>query len=177
MRELWTVRDQIARRRDIAPGRILPDSAIVDAALADPKTADELTKLPIFGGNKQRRSAHVWLDALEAAPATTPNRRTPPSRRTVPRRRSRWSQRKPEAAARLDAARGALADLSARVSSRPRTSSPRNWCAGCAGTGRTPRTTPVAVDDFLRDAGARSWQRQLVVPVLAEALTVSREQA
>ena len=34
----------------------------------------------------------------------------------------------------------------------------------------------VAVDDFLRDAGARPWQRELVVPVLAEALTDSAEQ-
>ena len=38
VRELWTVRDEIAQRRDIAPGRILPDSAIIDAATADPKT-------------------------------------------------------------------------------------------------------------------------------------------
>ena len=41
VRELWTVRDEIAQRRDIAPGRILPDSAIIDAATADPKTVDE----------------------------------------------------------------------------------------------------------------------------------------
>ncbi|HEY9266115.1 MAG TPA: HRDC domain-containing protein, partial [Mycobacterium sp.] len=32
VQELWTTRDQIARRRDIAPGRILPDSAIIAAA-------------------------------------------------------------------------------------------------------------------------------------------------
>src|SRR5215210_813777 len=36
VRELWTTRDHIARRRDIAPGRILPDSAIISAATADP---------------------------------------------------------------------------------------------------------------------------------------------
>ena len=34
-----------------------------------------------------------------------------------------------------------------------------------------------AVDEFLREAGARSWQRQLVVPVLSQALTASREQS
>ncbi len=38
VRELWTTRDRIAQRRDIAPRRILPDSAIIDAAIADPKT-------------------------------------------------------------------------------------------------------------------------------------------
>ncbi|WP_396934420.1 HRDC domain-containing protein, partial [Mycolicibacterium sp.] len=61
VRELWTTRDNIARSRDIAPGRILPDAAIVNAASVDPKTVEELTALPIFGGSKQRRSAQVWL--------------------------------------------------------------------------------------------------------------------
>ncbi|OBI68849.1 HRDC domain-containing protein, partial [Mycobacterium sp. E796] len=37
VRELWTARDRIAQRRDIAPRRVLPDSAIIDAALANPK--------------------------------------------------------------------------------------------------------------------------------------------
>src|ERR1700736_791110 len=67
VRELWTVRDEIAQRRDIAPGRILPDSAIIEAATADPKTLDDLVALPIFGGKRQRRSAATWLAALKAA--------------------------------------------------------------------------------------------------------------
>src|SRR5437588_4422777 len=67
VRELWTVRDEIAQRRDIAPGRILPDSAIIEAATADPKTLDDLTALPIFGGKRQRRSASTWLAALRTA--------------------------------------------------------------------------------------------------------------
>ncbi|MCW1958529.1 MAG: ribonuclease D, partial [Mycobacterium sp.] len=29
----------------------------------------------------------------------------------------------------------------------------------------------AAVDDFLRAAGARAWQRELVVPVLTPAMT------
>jgi ribonuclease D len=31
--------------------------------------------------------------------------------------------------------------------------------------------TEAAVEEFLRDAQARQWQRELVVPVLAAALT------
>ena len=31
----------------------------------------------------------------------------------------------------------------------------------------------VAVEDFLRDAQARQWQRELVVPVLAAALSAT----
>jgi ribonuclease D len=36
--------------------------------------------------------------------------------------------------------------------------------------------TTTAVDDFLREAGTRPWQRELAVPTLAEALTNSGEQ-
>src|SRR4051812_31221285 len=57
VRELWTARDQIAQRRDIAPGRILPDAAIINAANSDPDTPPKLTALPVFGGSRQRRSA------------------------------------------------------------------------------------------------------------------------
>jgi ribonuclease D len=169
VRELWTVRDQIARRRDIAPGRILPDSAIVAAALADPKTPEDLTKLPIFGGNKQRRSAHVWLAALEAArnnpepPDTAEPQNGPPPA-------VRWSKRKPEAAARLEAARAALAELSARVTVPTENLVSPELVRRLCWDWQDTAATAGAVDAFLRDAGARSWQRTLVVPVLSQAL-------
>ncbi len=38
IRALWQSRDELAAQRDIAPGRVLPDSAIVDAARKNPKT-------------------------------------------------------------------------------------------------------------------------------------------
>src|SRR5579875_1525914 len=107
VRELWTVRDRIAQRRDIAPGRILPDSAIVEAALADPKTLDDLLALPVFGGRRQRRSAATWLAALAAARDNPdPPEEVEPA--NGPPAAPRWPKRRPEAAARLEAARGAL---------------------------------------------------------------------
>src|SRR5947209_8646936 len=114
VRELWTVRDEIAQRRDIAPGRILPDSAIIEAAATDPKTLDDLVALPIFGGKRQRRSATTWLAALRTArenpgPAEEAD---PPNGPPAP---ARWARRRPEAAVRLDAARAALRELSQRV--------------------------------------------------------------
>ena len=38
VRELWEERDELARARDVSPGRIIGDNAIVAAALADPVT-------------------------------------------------------------------------------------------------------------------------------------------
>lgn len=169
VRELWTVRDQIARSRDIAPGRILPDSAIVAAAMADPKTVEELTALPIFGGHKQRRSAKVWLAALEAARAN-PDPPDTAEPQNGPPPAARWSKRKPEAAARLEAARSALAEVAARVNvPTENLVSPELVRRLCWDWKETADTTG-AVATFLRDGGARSWQRELAVPALARAL-------
>jgi ribonuclease D len=168
VRELWTVRDEIAQRRDIAPGRILPDSAIIDAAAADPKTLDDLVALPIFGGRRQRRSAHTWLAALQAArenpgPVEEAESNSPP----IP---ARWARRRPEAAERLDASRTALRELSARVSVpaenlvTPELVRRLCWDWQPAGDDAT------AIDEFLAAGQARRWQRELVVPVLTAAL-------
>ncbi len=169
VRELWTTRDHIARRRDIAPGRILPDAAIIEAALADPKTVDDLVKLPVFGGPKQRRSAQVWLDAL-AAGRTNPEPPEPSEAQPGPPPAVRWSKRKPEAAARLDAARAALSGLSEQVSVPTENlvtpEMVRRLCWDWA-----PTDDPAgAIEAFLSANGARDWQRVLVVPVLAAAL-------
>lgn len=172
VRELWSTRDHIAQRRDIAPGRILPDSAIINAATADPDTIEKLTALPVFGGNRQRRSAKVWLDALARARTTQdlpksqePSNGPPPA--------SRWARRKPEAAARLDAVRAALAEVSQRVSVptenllSPDTVRRLCWDWEAVDDGAT------VIDEFLRDAGARPWQRELTVPALAAALAAA----
>src|SRR5271165_1368808 len=169
VRELWTARDEIAQRRDIAPGRILPDSAIIEAATADPKTVDDLIALPIFGGRRQRRNAAMWLAALQSArenpgPA---DEAEPPNGPPVP---ARWLKRRPEAAARLDAARTALRELSERVSvPTENLVSPdlvRRLCWDWEGAD----DPAAAVDKFLAAGQARNWQRELVDPVLAAAL-------
>jgi ribonuclease D len=169
VRELWTARDRIAQRRDVAPRRILPDSAIIDAAIADPKTVDDLVALPVFGGRNQRRSAAMWLAALQAARENRdpPDEAEPPN---GPPAAARWSRRKPEAAARLEAARTALADVSQRVGiPMENLISPElvrrlcwDWEAAA---------DPVeAVEEFCCAGHARAWQRELVVPALVAAV-------
>jgi ribonuclease D len=169
VRELWTVRDEIAQRRDIAPGRILPDSAIIDAATTDPKTRDDLIALPIFGGPRQRRNAATWLAALKSArEAPGPAEEAePPNGPPAP---ARWPKRRPEAAARLDAARTGLRELSQRVSVPTENLVSPDLVRRLCWDWGSAEDPAKAIDEFLTTGQARGWQRELVVPVLAEAL-------
>jgi ribonuclease D len=180
VRELWAARDRIAQQRDIAPRRILPDSAIVDAAIADPKTIDDLIALPVFRGRNQRRSAALWLAALEAARESRdlPDVAEPSDGPPPP---ARWARRKPDAAARLEAARAGLSEVSQRV--RVPTEnliSPDLVRRLCWEWETGPEDAPdavSAVDEYLRVGQARPWQRELVDPVLAAAVTIGPDDA
>lgn len=174
VRELWQTRDRIAQRRDIAPGRILPDAAIISAATADPDSVEKLTALPIFGGNRQRRSASVWLEALararttdELPSATEPLSGPPPA--------VRWSRRKPEAAARLEAARTAISELSQQISVPAENILTPDLVRRLIWDWQPGPDPERRVDEFLADAGARPWQRELTVPMLAAALAAEPE--
>ncbi|WP_436495996.1 HRDC domain-containing protein [Actinokineospora sp. HUAS TT18] len=112
IRALWEARDTLARDRDIAPGRVLPDSAIIQAAAVSPADEQALLQLPVFKGRAQRRLAGTWMRALRAAAAlpkselpdpSPPNDGPPPA--------NRWADKFPEAAARLAAARTALSAI------------------------------------------------------------------
>ncbi|MBU9764710.1 ribonuclease D [Mycobacterium sp. TNTM28] len=172
VRELWTTRDTIARGRDIAPGRILPDSAIINAATVYPTTIEELIALPVFGGAKQRRSAKIWLDALERARDNT----DPPEANDAqsgPPPAARWARRKPEAAARLEAARAGLAELSQRVSVPAENLITPEVVRRLCWDWQPVTDVATAVEEFLIEAKVRPWQRELTVPVLTAALNTA----
>lgn len=178
VRELWQTRDEIASRRDIAPGRVLPDSAIVAAASADPKSIDALRSLPVFGGPRQRRSSRVWLQALERARAL-PDSQLPPLTQpfTGPPPANRWARKFPEAAERLSSARTQMTSLSERVhvpvENLLTPDLVRRLCWDFIPADH-PRSDPdgllAFVEETLRDGGARPWQRELTAPALARAL-------
>lgn len=170
VRELWLARDDIAERRDIAPGRVLPDTAIVEAAMADPATVTDLVRLPVFRGRAQRRLAQAWSDALDRAralprdelPEVNPAGDGPPPP-------SRWADKDPAAAARLAAVRSGLVELAERhrlpVENLLQPDLVRRLCWQPPDGG-----SPDAVAAALQAGGARPWQRELTVDLLAKAL-------
>lgn len=170
VRELWLAREQLARQRDIAPGRVLPDSAIIDAALAELPDETALLSRPVFGGRSQRRQVKTWLAALQAARAL-PASELPPVRALggSPPPVNRWPDRDPAAAVRLVAARAALAEIAEQhrlpVQNLLQPDLVRRLCW------EPPEPLDAAaVDRELITGGARRWQRELTVHPLTTAL-------
>ena len=67
VRELWETRDELARQRDVTPGRILPDAAIIAAASAMPSGKAALMATKGFHGRGADRYAARWVAAIETA--------------------------------------------------------------------------------------------------------------
>lgn len=181
VRELWTTRDSLARARDVAPARILPDAAIIAAATAEPRTVAQLRALPVFGGPRQRRYSREWLGAVDRARAL-PDPELPPLTQPFdgPPPVNRWERRDPAAAARLVRARGAMGELSTELSIPVENLlSPdlvRRLCwDGLPDYDRVGDADALSatIDGFLKTGGARPWQRELSVPHLTTALTPS----
>ena len=168
VRELWETRDRIAERRDIAPGRVLPDAAIVEAALALPATAEDLGNVRGFGGRATKRHVGTWFKAVEAGLAA---RRLPSLTRpgTGPPPPRSWAARDAAAAARLAAARDAVLAISTEQRVPPENLIAPDIVRRL--TWEPPaEVTEVTVTDALRAAGARPWQIALVGAELTAAL-------
>lgn len=171
VRELWTAREELAQRRDVAPGRVLPDTAIVNAATVNPESIAELTKLPVFGGPRQRRQAGIWLSALQRA-REIPDSKLPSRKTTGPGLPpvSRWDQRNPEAAARLQTVRPALKEIAETHTLPMENLLAPDVVRQLCWDGLPEPITAAALDAHLAAAGARVWQRTLCAGPLTQAL-------
>lgn len=169
VRDLWQTRDKIAQERDVSPGRVLSDAAIVSAALAMPLNVPALQAVQGFGPRVHRRQLEQWMASLERAraipeaqlpPATAPHEGPPPPRA--------WAEKDPVAAARLSAARAAVSELAeqhhlpAENLITPELVRRVSWEPPAEATAAT-------VAGALRALGARRWQVELVAPAMAAA--------
>lgn len=176
-RELWFARDAIAQREDVAPKRILPDAAIVAAAVRRPKTAADLRAVAGFGGPRQRRRASDWLAAIDRARAL-PSSELPPLRAPAdagvrPSNRPRPGS---DAAHRLAAARKALNAISEHTSVPVENLLSPELVRRISASPPSP-VTRDSVIQLLKESEARPWQISLTAEPLTTALILDREGA
>jgi len=171
VRELWQERDKIARRRDLSPGRVLPDTAIVEAARALPGSHANLADLPGFQGRGARRHGPAWQRAVQRArgqaEAELPGPALPPPDGPPPTHR--WQERDPVAAGRLAAVRTVVAALADEHTLPAENLLPPDAVRRLAWQPPDPPGVAEVTAD-LAAHGARPWQVGLTALPISRAL-------
>lgn len=162
VRELWTVRDQIAREIDKAPGKLVNDRAIMAIAVKDPLPRS-LPSGRTFRVQRARWET-AYARALSLPESELPPRRGP-AREGLPDPRN-WKNVKPDAAERLPKVREALAELAEEHGLPQENILSPAIQRQIAWKGGNVRTVLEASD-------ARPWQVELVVPAVEAALSTT----
>jgi ribonuclease D len=174
VRELWQTRDRIAAERDVTPGRILPDAAIVVAAVAMPTDRHALLRTKGFHGRGAERHAADWMKAITTAarlsedelPVRSPRAEGPP----LPRA---WAEKDPAAARRLAIARESVQALATEVDVPIENLLTPDYLRRVLWTPPATRDAAelaVEVPAALAALGARPWQIELTAPLLVTAI-------
>lgn len=165
LKNLWYERETLAKNRDVSPSRLIPDSALVAAALTMPRTVPQLLKTPGFHGRAASREAPRWLKALQKArnaeelvPFTVASNSLPPVKA--------WDTKRPAAAARLKVFKPAIAELAVQHSMPTENLLVPEHLRRFAWD-PSPSTSTESVAQTLRKLGARPWQVALCAPVIA----------
>jgi ribonuclease D len=171
-RELWQARDEYAREIDTAPGRLVPDSALVAAARVLPESKRDLVAMKEFTGRASRSQIDRWWAAIQVGIATEdlPLLRVPGDAVPPPRA---WPDKNPEADRRLKAARISVQEKSTELNiPMENLLTPELLRRIC--------WTPPAPDDeshirtALVDMGARAWQVDAVADPIARAFVAAK---
>jgi ribonuclease D len=171
VRELWLERDAMARQRDLSPGRVLSDAAIIEAARVLPSRGAELTAIPGFTGRGARRYVRDWLAAIGRARAK-PETALPASSAPAadgPPPAHRWAEREPAAARRLTAVRATVVELAESRSVPGENLLHPDAVRRLAWKPPDP-PTPAAVAEQLAGYGSRPWQIGLTAAPIARTL-------
>ena len=175
VRAMWTVRDDLAEERDVAPGRIIADRAMVQAAGMHIRSSKELLRLP-------GRGRPTPADARELFSAVQACNRLPedmmPSVRDPQKSTPRMTREQ------RDAAKDILSHMKSAVNARAEEldvphdllitpALVRELATRAAQGGEHPADVD-AVEEFLRERSAREWQIAEAAPLLCRVIDEHR---
>lgn len=174
-RELWNARDELARTKDVAPGRLLPDASITAVATAMPTSKRELSALRAFTGRASRTEIDRWWDAVVRGRETDDLPVLRASGESIPPLRA-WADRNPDADARLRTAREAMSRLAEEFNL------PVENLLSPESLRRLAWAPPEPADEAgiaaaMRAADARDWQVQATAAVVAAAFVDAAQSA
>ncbi|MFW0108026.1 HRDC domain-containing protein [Rothia sp. P7181] len=164
LRNLWYEREHLAKCKDIAPKRLLPDASLVQAARQMPRTVPQLLKIAGFQTRALAREAPRWIRAIarthqekDYVPFTIPSQGPPPLKS--------WECRRPLSLELIQEAKTAINQLSEDVNiPHNNILAPNTLRKICWDMPR--EISAESLKDGLIALDARPWQVQLTMPVL-----------
>ncbi|MFF0910613.1 ribonuclease D [Microbacterium enclense] len=170
-RALWQAREDYARDQDIAPGRLVPDRALVAAVIADPQSKQALAGIKEFTGRASRTQLDRWWNAIvegrqsgELPPDRVPSDTLPPPRA--------WVDRNPDADRRLKAARPAVEERAGELGMPTENLLTPEMLRRVAWNPPADITAET-VGAALAEQGARPWQIEQTAQVIADSFVAS----
>ncbi|WP_431072532.1 ribonuclease D [Microbacterium phyllosphaerae] len=165
-RSLWQAREAFAQDQDVSPGRLVPDRSLIAAVLANPQSKQALAGVKDFQGRASRTQLDRWWQAMVDGRTTEdlPRERVPSDALPPPRA---WSDRNPEADARLKAARPVIEATAEELGMPTENLLTPDYLRRVAWD--VPGTTPEAIGDALAALGARPWQIAQTAQKIADA--------
>lgn len=171
VRQMWSARDRYAHSVDIAPGRIFNDEALLEIATKRPQTFDTFKKIITRRSRDIDQPVAEWFElyrrTLELSRDELPELRLPAT--GLPPQKL-WRDRNPQGYARLTHARAAVVERAQELGM------PAENLISPEAIRQAMWHNPKPDDGFeylsakLREAGARSWQVELIAPHLVAPL-------
>lgn len=165
-RSLWQAREAFAQDQDVSPGRLVPDRSLIAAVLANPQSKQALAGVKDFQGRASRTQLDRWWQAFVDGRATEELPRERVASDALPPPRA-WSDRNPEADARLKAARPVIEATAEELGMPTENLLTPDYLRRVAWD--VPGTTPEAIGDALAALGARPWQIAQTAQKIADA--------
>ncbi len=175
-RALWMQRDRIARARDLAPGRVLPNKVLLELARTLPRSVAAVSQVKGFP-RRRRGAPKLWFSTLataaRTAPETWPTRER--SRGGVPNKGT-LSRDYPELWEVYQDIRDDIADLADELIMQPETILKNSALRAVLWRAIGPQAEAIAsaaeVRAVLLDEGARPWQAELAGGLIARRLGI-----
>lgn len=163
LRNLWLERDHLARQKDIASKRLLPDDALIQAARAMPRSVPAMLQIPGFQTRVLKREAPRFVRAISQArsektpvPYSTPSDAPPPLKA--------WETKRPVSAEILTEAKEAVVARAEQLTvPQENLLTPDTLRRLCWDP---PAATAEALKEALEGYGTRPWQIEAVLPIL-----------
>lgn len=171
-RSLWQAREAYAQDQDVSPGRLVPDRSLVAAVLANPPSKQALAAVKEFQGRASRTQLDRWWQAILDGRAAEELPRERVASDALPPPRA-WSDRNPEADARLKAARPVVEAIAEELGMPTENLLTPEYLRRIAWD--APGETPADIGAALAALGARPWQIAQTAQKIAAAFVTSTQ--